>query len=167
MAQDAEYGCAEDEWHPLLGGQESSHPFGPANRLRWVCGASPSFPDGVPVRRPREVGEPGGGPGEPDGQPTPAGPVTPAWIPERSRVVPRPRSGQWYQRAEPDPGGGPEGHGGGLPGAGGPEQGAAADERHRSGCRADRPGWAGGHRHGAVRPPRRIIRRDRPARRWC
>ncbi|MBF9132544.1 hypothetical protein I0C86_26855 [Plantactinospora sp. S1510] len=35
------------------------------------------------------------------------------------------------------------------------------------GCRTDRPGWAGAHRHGAVRPSRRAVRRDRPPRRWC
>ncbi|MGS2615944.1 hypothetical protein ACVCAH_15680 [Micromonospora sp. LZ34] len=35
------------------------------------------------------------------------------------------------------------------------------------GCRSDLPGWAGGHRHGPVRPPRRAIRRQRPPHRWC
>ncbi len=36
-----------------------------------------------------------------------------------------------------------------------------------SACRSDRPGWAGGHRHGAVRPSPRRSRRERPPRRWC
>jgi hypothetical protein len=34
-------------------------------------------------------------------------------------------------------------------------------------CRTDRPGWAGAHRHGAVRPRQRANRRERPPRRWC
>jgi hypothetical protein len=34
-------------------------------------------------------------------------------------------------------------------------------------CRTDRPGWAGAHRHGAVRPRQRVNRRERPPRRWC
>ncbi|MDM4720185.1 hypothetical protein QTQ03_11585 [Micromonospora sp. WMMA1363] len=34
-------------------------------------------------------------------------------------------------------------------------------------CRSDQPGWAGGHRHGPVRPRQRIGRRERPPRRWC
>ncbi|MFR9774845.1 hypothetical protein ACL02O_02155 [Micromonospora sp. MS34] len=35
------------------------------------------------------------------------------------------------------------------------------------GCRSELPGWAGAHRHGAVRPRSRTIRRERPPRRWC
>ncbi|MFG2100731.1 hypothetical protein ACIBXA_09170 [Micromonospora echinaurantiaca] len=35
------------------------------------------------------------------------------------------------------------------------------------GCRSDLPGWAGAHRHGPVRPPRRATRRERPPHRWC
>ncbi|GAB3153192.1 hypothetical protein GCM10027290_45650 [Micromonospora sonneratiae] len=34
-------------------------------------------------------------------------------------------------------------------------------------CRTDRAGWAGAHRHGAVRPRQRVNRRERPPRRWC
>jgi hypothetical protein len=34
-------------------------------------------------------------------------------------------------------------------------------------CRSERPGWAGAHRHGAVRPRRRATRRERPPDRWC
>ncbi|HEY6595063.1 MAG TPA: hypothetical protein VI011_13330 [Asanoa sp.] len=34
-------------------------------------------------------------------------------------------------------------------------------------CRSERPGWAGAHRHGAVRPRRRTSRRERPPDRWC
>ncbi|MFG1678023.1 hypothetical protein [Micromonospora sp. NPDC049282] len=34
-------------------------------------------------------------------------------------------------------------------------------------CRSDQAGWAGGHRHGAVRPGNRTTRRERPPRRWC
>jgi hypothetical protein len=36
-----------------------------------------------------------------------------------------------------------------------------------SGCRADRPGWVGAHRHGGVRPGTPTIRRLRPPGRWC
>ncbi|MFG3712277.1 hypothetical protein [Micromonospora sp. NPDC047730] len=35
------------------------------------------------------------------------------------------------------------------------------------GCRSDLPGWAGAHRHGPVRPRHRVVRRERPPRRWC
>ncbi|MEG3633447.1 hypothetical protein [Micromonospora palythoicola] len=35
------------------------------------------------------------------------------------------------------------------------------------GCRSDLPGWAGGHRHGPVRPAHRSLRRQRPPGRWC
>ncbi|MFC4150525.1 hypothetical protein ACFO0M_30090 [Micromonospora mangrovi] len=35
------------------------------------------------------------------------------------------------------------------------------------GCRSELAGWAGAHRHGAVRPRTRTIRRERPPRRWC
>ena len=34
-------------------------------------------------------------------------------------------------------------------------------------CRSSRSGWAGAHRHGAVRPRARAIRRERPPDRWC
>lgn len=34
-------------------------------------------------------------------------------------------------------------------------------------CRSERPGWAGAHQHGAVRPRRRANRRERPPDRWC
>ncbi|HEY0701015.1 MAG TPA: hypothetical protein VGD43_24790 [Micromonospora sp.] len=43
----------------------------------------------------------------------------------------------------------------------GPVDGPAAT------CLSDRPGWAGAYRHGAVRPPQRAHRRERPPRRWC
>ncbi|MEU1587566.1 hypothetical protein [Micromonospora sp. NPDC005710] len=36
-----------------------------------------------------------------------------------------------------------------------------------SGCLSELPGWAGAHRHGAVRPRPRATRRERPPRRWC
>ncbi|MDQ7903162.1 hypothetical protein RB614_01335 [Phytohabitans sp. ZYX-F-186] len=34
-------------------------------------------------------------------------------------------------------------------------------------CRSSHPGWAGAHRHGAVRPRARATRRERPPDRWC
>ncbi|BCB79047.1 hypothetical protein GCM10022251_42470 [Phytohabitans flavus] len=34
-------------------------------------------------------------------------------------------------------------------------------------CRSSRAGWAGAHRHGAVRPQARATRRERPPDRWC
>jgi hypothetical protein len=34
-------------------------------------------------------------------------------------------------------------------------------------CRSSRAGWAGAHRHGAVRPQARAMRRERPPDRWC
>ncbi|MFD6663329.1 hypothetical protein ACFWDK_13275 [Micromonospora chalcea] len=35
------------------------------------------------------------------------------------------------------------------------------------GCRSELAGWAGAHRHGAVRPLNRRSRRERPPSRWC
>lgn len=49
--------------------------------------------------------------------------------------------------------------------ADGPEPTGTADPR--SECRTQRPGWAGAHRHGAVRPRTRGHRRERPPHRWC
>ncbi|MEW2326206.1 hypothetical protein AB0880_00140 [Micromonospora chersina] len=74
-------------------------------------------------------------------------PAEPAagWTPERADdepTVPRQRA------AEPATPAGPE-----------PEP--------AQGCRSDLPGWAGAHRHGAVRPRSRAVRRERPPRRWC
>ncbi|SCE67691.1 hypothetical protein GA0070558_102256 [Micromonospora haikouensis] len=44
----------------------------------------------------------------------------------------------------------------------------ADDESGRAAaCRSDLPGWAGAHRHGPVRPRHRVVRRERPPRRWC
>jgi hypothetical protein len=57
-------------------------------------------------------------------------------------LVPRQRSGEPEPDEDPEPGGGPT-------------------------CQPDRPGWAGAHRHGAVRPRRRVNRQERPPRRWC
>lgn len=34
-------------------------------------------------------------------------------------------------------------------------------------CRSSHAGWAGAHRHGAVRPRARATRRERPPDRWC
>ncbi|WP_431934985.1 hypothetical protein [Micromonospora sp. RP3T] len=45
--------------------------------------------------------------------------------------------------------------------------GPTADPAPIQGCRSDQAGWAGGHRHGAVRPGNRTSRRERPPRRWC
>ncbi|MEU4679915.1 hypothetical protein [Micromonospora sp. NPDC023737] len=63
--------------------------------------------------------------------------------PEEDVAVPRQRSGEPVPPAEPEP------------------------TEPRSGCRSELPGWAGAHRHGAVRPPLRDVRRERPPRRWC
>jgi hypothetical protein len=57
-----------------------------------------------------------------------------------------------------------------------PEPASADDEAPDAGeaigaggsnCRADRPGWAGAHRHGGVRPRPPAVRGLRPPRRWC
>jgi hypothetical protein len=41
------------------------------------------------------------------------------------------------------------------------------DRRGPAVCRSSRVGWAGAHRHGAVRPRARATRRERPPDRWC
>ncbi|MEV4519889.1 hypothetical protein AB0J77_06630 [Micromonospora tulbaghiae] len=55
-----------------------------------------------------------------------------------------------------------------------PRQRAAAEPAHPAdeepvdrSCRSGLAGWAGAHRHGAVRPRNRTVRRERPPRRWC
>ncbi|MEO3748708.1 hypothetical protein [Plantactinospora sp. B5E13] len=170
MAQDAGQGCAEEEPNSLLGGDEP--PLGPAGRLRWVCGAGAGLPtaprDGKPVR-------PGTDPvGTDVNHPDAAGPPTPVGAteqaPQRSRLIPRPRSAgrDGDNLAEPSPAG-PVNGTAGAPGttADPAEDVPAPEEQRRSGCQTDRPGWAGAHRHGAVRPSHRRVRRDRPPRRWC
>lgn len=47
------------------------------------------------------------------------------------------------------------------------DEGMTAPAGRNSGCRSDRPGWAGAHSHGAVRPRRRAVGQGRPPRRWC
>ncbi|MEQ4302244.1 hypothetical protein ABNF97_12770 [Plantactinospora sp. B6F1] len=94
-------------------------------------------------------------------------PVTdPGSLGERSsRLVPRPRT------AEPDG----DGPGQRTEAATAPVEPdgsvrSSPDEpagRRTPGCQTDLPGWAGAHRHGAVRPSPRPVRRDRPPRRWC
>lgn len=57
-----------------------------------------------------------------------------------------------------------------VDGPAGPDHGAAlegAAEPPPPTCQTDRPGWAGAHRHGPVRPRARATRRERPPRRWC
>ena len=107
--------------------------------------------------------------------------------------IPRPRPGEPDIANEPEPGSVPAGSNGvltrpegasagwvgssaGREGASAGSEGSSAEpdetpagpEGPRSpSCRTDRPGWAGAHRHGAVRPTRRATRRDRPPRRWC
>ncbi|MFE9191199.1 hypothetical protein ACFYL6_16460 [Micromonospora sp. NPDC007208] len=44
---------------------------------------------------------------------------------------------------------------------------AEPDSDVPAGCLSELPGWAGAHRHGAVRPRPRATRRERPPRRWC
>jgi hypothetical protein len=48
-----------------------------------------------------------------------------------------------------------------------PAEPSAADKPPVRACRSELPGWAGAHRHGAVRPRRRASRRERPPDRWC
>ncbi|MEU2613949.1 hypothetical protein ABZ570_20550 [Micromonospora sp. NPDC007271] len=73
-------------------------------------------------------------------------PAEPAgcWGPERDDDPPAPRQ----RAAEPAPPALPE---------------AAPSQ----GCHSGLSGWAGAHRHGAVRPRNRTVRRERPPRRWC
>ena len=47
------------------------------------------------------------------------------------------------------------------------QRSAEPDSDVPGGCLSELPGWAGGHRHGAVRPRPRATRRERPPRRWC
>ncbi|MBE1492645.1 hypothetical protein [Plantactinospora soyae] len=205
MAHDAEHGCADGEPNPLLGDHDSLPPLGPANRLRWVCGASAGLPagpvEGLPGRPGVESGDPaeradldprvapgdqldatraadpaarsgrGAGSDEVDRS---TGSAEPERGRERSRLIPRPRPGEPGRPAAAEPGrlGIPEEVGeatGSAEGSGGAPDDEADDVdcRRTPGCQTDRPGWAGAHRHGAVRPSRRAVRRDRPPRRWC
>ncbi|WP_089157970.1 hypothetical protein [Micromonospora sp. NBS 11-29] len=74
---------------------------------------------------------------------THAGEPTAGRVPERADdepPVPRQRAEPAHPTVEPEPG---------------------------SSCRSALSGWAGAHRHGAVRPRSRATRRERPPRRWC
>ncbi|MGI5214157.1 hypothetical protein [Plantactinospora sp. CA-290183] len=187
MAQDAEPGCADGEPDSLLGDHALRHPpAGPPGRLRWVCGTAAGSdrvaggsergvagPDGtaagtgrVPAG-PEAEAEPGRAPsGGADG---PHRAESRAAGTERAAGVPRPRTGEQGADA-------PEQATAAAGAADRPataaqqdaaETPAGSQSRPSSGCRTDRPGWAGAHRHGAVRPTRRVVRRDRPPRRWC
>ncbi|MGX7675520.1 hypothetical protein [Plantactinospora sp. DSM 117369] len=88
----------------------------------------------------------------------------PGRLGDRSRLVPRPRPGEPDGEVQDRPAqastspGRPDGS---------PETPVEPAGRRTPGCQTDLPGWAGAHRHGAVRPSRRSVRRDRPPRRWC
>ncbi|MEU5669182.1 hypothetical protein ABZ749_02190 [Micromonospora sp. NPDC047753] len=47
------------------------------------------------------------------------------------------------------------------------QRSAEPDSDVPAGCLSELSGWAGAHRHGAVRPRPRATRRERPPRRWC
>ncbi|GAB3985357.1 hypothetical protein [Plantactinospora veratri] len=107
-------------------------------------------------------------------------PTDPGRLGDRSRLVPRPRPGEPdgddQARPDGDDQARPDGDDQGRPAAattgpgepdGAPGTSPEPASRRTPGCQTDLPGWAGAHRHGAVRPSRRSVRRDRPPRRWC
>lgn len=141
MAHDAEYDCAQGEQQSPLGDEPPGMGLG-GGQLRWVCGAAP-HPVG-PVERVAA-------------DRTVAG--------ERDAAAERDASGrpgaEWPARVPWQRHGGSRDDG--STDASDPDD--SVDPR--SGCRMERPGWAGGHRHGGVRPQPRAHRRERPPRRWC
>jgi hypothetical protein len=142
MAQgEAEYGCARGEQPPLLGDQDEQPTAFNGKPMRWVCGAVPAGAEVAP------------------GTTGPGVPASGMGAPELSAddgvvdrvaggLVPRQRAGEPADSEELDD----------------PD---CDDPRRASACQPDRPGWAGGHRHGAVRPRVRGDRRERPPDRWC
>ncbi|GAB3812385.1 hypothetical protein [Micromonospora zhanjiangensis] len=139
---EAERGCADGDQPCLLGDQQPA-PARPGLQLRWIG-----------ELRPHPTTHPGSAPSgtavePPVGTASPAAgrPAEPEPGTEYATArVPRPRPADPVEdeprrRAEPGP--------------------------DPVGCRPDRPGWAGAHRHGAVRPASRTARRERPPRRWC
>ncbi|MFY1687087.1 hypothetical protein [Plantactinospora sp. WMMB782] len=129
---------------------------GPAPEARSGTRPEPAATDDqAGVFRPGEPGE-GAGLAAAPGDPEQAGP-DPGRPVDRSRLVPRPRPGE------------PDGDDLDRPArAAGPAETSTVQADGRTpGCQTELPGWAGAHRHGAVRPSRRSVRRDRPPRRWC
>jgi hypothetical protein len=145
---ETERDCADSDQSCLLGDQQAGHGR-PGLQLRWlgeIC-PHPAHGSSVPLGGPVPLGASGpqvdAGPLGGSGPQVGAGPLGPDAAAEHgsSNLVPR-------QRAA-----------------------SAADGagwgRDRSTCRTDRSGWAGAHRHGAVRPRSRNSPRERPPRRWC
>ncbi|GAB2941884.1 hypothetical protein GCM10027280_33080 [Micromonospora polyrhachis] len=143
---EAESGPADGEQHCLLGDQAASAGFA-ARQLRWSSGT-----DANPVGE-----QPHPAPTDVEAYPAHPEPVTDE---DRIDRVPRQRTGGHDREGVvvlPEPTGPDHAVTMGAP----PTMGTPPT------CRTDRPGWAGAHRHGAVRPRQRINRRERPPRRWC
>ncbi|RKR87480.1 hypothetical protein BDK92_1758 [Micromonospora pisi] len=154
---EAEHGCARGEQVPLRGDPEESSPAFTGKPLRWVCGAVPAGAE--LTTGPSGSGSIGSGPstgsiGSGSGSPGSCGGggATSELLSDNGLVdvvagglVPRQRGGEPVDAEQPD-----------------------GEELHRaSSCQPGLPGWAGGHRHGAVRPRVRGDRRQRPPDRWC
>ncbi|WP_159104769.1 hypothetical protein [Plantactinospora sp. BB1] len=173
-----------------LSAAEPVDPPGAARPAAARTGARPAGPtaadDQVGMARPGQPGE--GAVLASDAGGAEHAATEPGRLADRSRLIPRPRPGEpdgddqgrpaGDERGRPDPDdrGRPDGDERGRPAgatSGPGEPGAAPGtppepaSQRTPGCQTDLPGWAGAHRHGAVRPSRRSVRRDRPPRRWC
>ncbi|WP_329111622.1 hypothetical protein OG792_25240 [Micromonospora sp. NBC_01699] len=171
---EAEHGRARGDQPLFRGDQDEQSTSFTGKSMRWVCGAVPAGAEMGPGVA--GSGSTGAGPAltaaasvGPIGAPIPE-PLADDGVVEVvvGALVPRQRTAEPVQRtAEPA----------GTSGT----TGATTDETdpadvtdqvggdlHRApSCQPDRPGWAGGHRHGAVRPRVRGDRRQRPPDRWC
>jgi hypothetical protein len=138
---EAEHGRARGEQPPLRGEQEEQGTAYTGKPMRWVCGAVPAGPEVAPGA----TGSGSAGPGALAPDLSVDDGVTEIGDPVAGGLVPRQRTGEPADSADQD----------------------GTESWRESGCRPDRPGWAGGHRHGAVRPRVRGDRRERPPDRWC
>ncbi|MFI6762493.1 hypothetical protein ACIBF5_25505 [Micromonospora sp. NPDC050417] len=160
---EAEHGCARGEQVPLRGDPEESSSAFTGKPLRWACGA-------VPAGAELATGPSGSGPG---GSGSIGSGSSPGAIGSGSGSPGSCGSGGAQSELLTDNGAVDVVGGGLVPRQRGgepvdPEQQTAGEELHRaSSCQPGLPGWAGGHRHGAVRPRVRGDRRQRPPDRWC
>ncbi|WP_326563349.1 hypothetical protein [Micromonospora sp. NBC_01796] len=164
---EAEHGCARGDQPLFRGDQDEQSTSFTGKPMRWVCGAVPAGAEVAPGSGATGVGASGVGPAltgpAPVGGPPMAEPLVDDGVVEVAvgSLVPRQRIG--------DPAGTSVTT---SPATGDTEPvdpvDQVGDELQRApSCQPDLPGWAGGHRHGAVRPRVRGDRRQRPPDRWC
>ncbi|MEV4625454.1 hypothetical protein AB0J90_04090 [Micromonospora sp. NPDC049523] len=170
---EAEHGCARGDQPLFRGDQDEQSTSFTGKPMRWVCGAVPAGAEvapgaagsGAPGVGASGIGAPGVGPTSPGpaltgGSPT-AEPLPDEGVVEVAvgALVPRQRAGESAATSVTTTGDTTE--------CADPVDQVGGELQRAPSCQPDLPGWAGGHRHGAVRPRVRGDRRQRPPDRWC